>query len=115
MSRVSNTLARLFSTSFYACYIARQIGWHALQKLGDGPALKLTLPVAELLEVDEEGVAASSPGVTEDGDSLEAFESAALRSASAAIAPHGEEVDAVSELSKPLLGGDASSELTSQS
>lgn len=92
-----------------------QIGWYALRKLGDSPALNHTPPVAEPLDVDEESVAASSPDVTEDGDSLEAFESAALTVASAALTPHVEQVDAMSELSQPLLSDDASSELASRS
>lgn len=59
---------------------------------------------------DEEGVDTSLPGATEGSDSVEAFDHAALRVATVAPTPHGEEVDAMAEMSQPLLSGENSKE-----
>lgn len=91
----------------------RQIARRALQELSGCPALKDTPPVANTPDVDEEDKEMSSPGVTEGSDSLEAFESAALLSATVAPTLYGKEVDAMSERSQPLLSGEASRNFSS--
>lgn len=91
----------------------RQVARRALQKLSGSPALMDTPPVADPLDVDEEGIDTSSPGVTEDIDSLEAFESPALLVATVVPTPHGDEVDAMEEISRPLLSGETSRDFSS--
>lgn len=91
----------------------RQIALRTLQKLSGSPALKDTPPVADTSDVDEEDMETSSPGVSEDSNSLEAFNNAALLVATVAPALNGEEVDAMSEMSQPLLSGEASRNVSS--
>ena len=69
----------------------------------------------DTLDVDEEGIDTPSPNTKGDSDSLEAFENAALplRVTNVAPTPHGEEVDAMTEMAQPLLNGENSREFAS--